>query len=108
MGQSTKFDERVHEAMIGSDVGPKDVSDRTFSGQALLDGWRFERCAFKGAVLIYSGSEPPQLESCRFEDVRFEFVGAAGRTLAMMQAMSRPSSHLASVIKASFSRVFGH
>jgi hypothetical protein len=43
-----------------------------------------------------------------FEGVSFQFQGAAARSLALLQAMSAPSSGLKDVFKASFPRLFGH
>ena len=82
--------------------------DQTLTGAILLDEGSFERCHFKQAVLIYAGGVPPRLKDCRFEGVAFQFDGAAGRTLALLQAMSTPSSGLRDVFKASFPRLFGH
>jgi hypothetical protein len=40
--------------------------------------------------------------------VSFEFEGAAGRTLALLQAMSSTSSGLRNVFKASFPKIFSN
>ena len=74
----------------------------------MLDNVHFEHCQFKGAVLVYRGGLPPAVRNCTFENVSFEFEGAAGRTLALLQAMSSTSSGLREVVKASFPRIFGH
>ena len=81
---------------------------QTLSGRIILDNSTFERCKFQGAVLVYAGGVPPTIQNCSFETVSFEFDGAAGRTLAMLQAMSSASSGLREVFKASFPRIFGH
>jgi hypothetical protein len=81
---------------------------QTLSGRIILDNATFERCKFQGAVLVYTGGVPPTIQNCSFETVSFEFDGAAGRTLAMLQAMSSASSGLREVFKASFPRIFGH
>jgi hypothetical protein len=78
------------------------------SGRVILDNATFERCKFQSAVLVYTGGVPPTIRNCSFEKVSFEFDGAAGRTLAMLQAMSSTSSGLRQVFKASFPRIFGH
>jgi hypothetical protein len=82
--------------------------DRTLTGAVRLDGGTFQRCRFHKAVLIYSGGEPPSLEGCTFDDASFEFADAAGRTLALLKAMAKPSSGLRDVFKASFAVLFGH
>lgn len=82
--------------------------DETLSGEVLLDGASFERCRFQRAVLVYTGGVPPEIRSCEFEAVAFEFQGAAGRALALLQAMAAPTSGLKDVFKASFPRLFGH
>lgn len=74
----------------------------------VIDGAVFERCKFRSAVLVYTGGAAPSIQGCSFEDVSFEFAGAAGRTLAVLKAMSAPSSGLRDVFKASFPRSFGH
>ena len=87
---------------------PRSFEDQTLSGNILLDGASFQRCRFRQAVLIYTGGAPPRIQDCAFEDVAFQFQGAAGRSLALLQAMSAPSSGLKDVFKASFPRLFGH
>lgn len=89
-------------------MGPREVSDRTLTGRVQLDGSSFERCVFRNAVLIYGGGVPSKIAGCTFEQVSFHFVGPAGSTLALLQAMSSPSSGLAEVFKRSFGRLFGH
>ena len=81
---------------------------KMLTGPVLLDGASFERCRFRKAVLVYTGGEPPRIHDCAFEEVAFQFQGAAGRTLGLLQAMSSPSSGLKDVFKASFPRLFGH
>jgi hypothetical protein len=74
----------------------------------MIDGGSFERCTFQRAILVYGGGIPPRLSGCSFIETTFEFQGAAGRTLAFLQAMAAPSSGLSKVFKASFARIFGH
>jgi hypothetical protein len=90
------------------DGGPRSFESETLSGTVLLDDARFDRCRFRNAVLVYAGGAPPRIENCGFEDVTFQFQGAAARTLGLLQAMSAPSSGLRDVFKASFPRLFGH
>ena len=90
------------------DVEPRRFESETFTGPVLLDASSFDHCRFRKAVLIYTGGEPPRIENCGFEEVTFQFQGAAARTLGLLQAMSAPSSGLRDVFKASFPRLFGH
>ena len=84
------------------------VEGKTLTGRIKLDNPSFERCRFRTAVLVYAGGAPPLLQNCSFENASFEFAGAAGRTLALLQAMGNPTSGLRDIVKASFPRVFGH
>jgi hypothetical protein len=90
------------------ETGPLTFTDRTLSGRVVLDNSRFVGCRFKGATLIYTGGVAPQIQGCAFEEVSFEFHGAAGRTLALLQAMGAASSGLRDIVKASFGSIFGH
>lgn len=83
-------------------------ANRTLTGLVLLDGGRFENCRFRKAVLVYRGGPPPSIDGCSFEGVSFRFDDAAARTLALLKAMSAPSSGLAPIFKASFPSLFGH
>jgi hypothetical protein len=83
-------------------------ADQSLTGQILLDGCVFERCRFERAVLVYRGGTPPTISACAFDGVSFQFQDAAARTLALLQAMSAPSSGLSAIFKASFPRLFGN
>lgn len=62
------------------------VSGKTFEKTAVsLDNTRFENCRFKDCDLFYSGG-PVQTSSCYFENVRWNFQGAAALTVEAMQA----------------------
>jgi hypothetical protein len=91
-----------------TDEGPLNLTDKTLSGRVPLDSRTFERCRFKNAVLVYSGGPPPSIVNCSFEEVGFEFQGAAGRTLALLQALSAPRSGFREIFKATFPKMFGH
>jgi hypothetical protein len=88
--------------------GARTIQDELLSGRVILDDVTFDRCTFQRAVLIYRGGAPPSLRDCTFENVSFEFEDAAGRTLALLQAMSSASSGFRNIFKASFPRIFGH
>jgi hypothetical protein len=60
------------------------VSKHDFGGEMVqTDGKHFLGCAFNNCTLLYSGS-PVVFESCHFHDCRFEFSGAAGRTVQFL------------------------
>lgn len=87
---------------------PRAFKDLTLTGRVKLDNASFERCRFRRAVLVYAGGPPPRIADCSFENAGFEFAGAAGRTLALLQAMGSPSSGLRDIVKASFPKIFGN
>jgi hypothetical protein len=88
--------------------GAREVRGQRLTGRIVLDNTRFEDCVFQSAVLVYAGGPPPSIRGCTFRNVSFEFAGPAGRTLAFLQALSRRSSGLSDIFKASFPRLFGH
>ena len=98
----------VVENLAADADDPRTFTGQELSGRVLLDGGTFERCRFKKAALIYIGGVAPTIRDCSFEAVSFEFKGAAGRTVALLQAMSMPKSGLSNVFKATFPRLFGH
>lgn len=89
-------------------LAKRSYAGERFTGEVLLDGGVFERCTFVKASLRYAGGAPPVLQDCVFESVSFEFVGAAGRTLTFLKAISSPRSGLSDVFKASFPYRYGH
>lgn len=86
----------------------REVRDQNLTGKIVLDNTSFEHCSFQAAVLVYYGGVPPSIRDCSFQGVSFEFAGAAGRTLAFLQALSGKSSGFRDMFKASFPRLFGH
>jgi hypothetical protein len=87
---------------------PRTFTDQALTGRILLDGGTFRRCRFHQASLVYIGGTPPIMVGCSFREVTFEFAGAAGRTVAFLQAMAAPVSGLNGIFKATFPRLFGH
>jgi hypothetical protein len=85
-----------------------DVRNRTLTGRVQLDGRSFDGCRFEQAVLVYSGGPLPRIANCVFDRATFAFEGPAGRSMALLQAMSAPSSGLRDIFKASFPKIFGH
>ncbi len=60
------------------------VAKRDFEGEMVsTDTKHFRDCGFRNCTLHYGGS-PVIFESCRFHDCRFEFSGAAGRTVQFL------------------------
>jgi hypothetical protein len=86
----------------------REVRGQRLSGRVVIDNTSFEACAFQDAVLVYSGGGAPSMRDCSFRQVSFEFRGAAGRTMALLQAMSAASSGFRDIFKASFPKLFAH
>lgn len=62
--------------------------DRTFTDErVLLDGGSFLRCSFEGSTLVYFGGQLPEMQDCRFDDVRFSFEGPAMNTLDLLRKL---------------------
>ena len=71
-------------AQVGVDSLPV-ISARDFNFELVsTDGKHFRECAFRSCTLHYSGS-PVTFESCQFCDCKFEFSGAAGRTVQFLE-----------------------
>jgi hypothetical protein len=60
------------------------VSQHEFDAETVpTDKKHFRDCGFRNCTLLYSG-DPVIFESCRFHECRFEFSGAAGRTVQFL------------------------
>jgi hypothetical protein len=60
--------------------------NETFGPEPLLvDGRIFVSCRFNGTKLIYTGDADVSFFGCSMTNVSFDFSGAAGRTLKMLQ-----------------------
>jgi hypothetical protein len=67
-----------------------DFKKQDFAGQrVILDGNNYDECNFKGAQMVYTGGDLPNLVRCNFDKGTFALEGAAGRTLTFMQALSK-------------------
>jgi hypothetical protein len=55
----------------------------------VLDANEYQMCEFRNCTLIYKGGKLPELVHCRFENVRWQFGDAAGRTLDLLGAIYR-------------------
>lgn len=61
------------------------ISDQTFDGgRHELDGVRFERCRFIGAMLVYWGEGAAQFVNCSFQDCKWSLEGPSARTLDLL------------------------
>ena len=63
---------------------------KTFTDERVqLDGNQFKGCKFVGqCTIVYGGNDLGGLVGCTFDVTpKFEFTGAAGHTLAMLQAL---------------------
>ena len=56
-------------------------------GQVDLDNSTFEKCRFKNCVLVYAGTGPVTMVECVFDNVKWQFKGAAANTLAFLKGM---------------------
>jgi len=64
------------------------IKDREFVDEPVeVDDTKFFRCTFTRCTLVYSGGAHPAFDACGFNQVQFEFAGAAGRTLAFLQGL---------------------
>ena len=106
MVQSVEYRSFDRAPAVGGDS--TSVEDETLSGRVRLDNTSFVRCRFRRATLVYAGGPPPQIHDCSFENTTFEFAGPAGRTLALLQAISSQSSGLRNIFKASFPKLFAN
>lgn len=66
--------------------------DVTLTGEVALDAAVFINVHFKSARLVYLGGRPPSFQNCRFDNATFAFEGAAGNTLAFINAMAPAST----------------
>jgi hypothetical protein len=63
------------------------VSGKNFERSPIvLDSMWFENCSFKDCEIFYSGG-PAETRSCRFENVRWHFQGAAALTVETIQQL---------------------
>lgn len=84
------------------------VRAKTLTGRVPIDGRSFDGCRFEQAVLVYCGGPLPRIANCTFDRTTFAFEGPAARSMALLQAISAPSSGLRDIFKASFPKIFGH
>ena len=64
------------------------ILDKVFRDEKVfLDGNAYRGCKFIGCALVYNGGKPPTMVDCLFDNVKWEFDGAAGRTIQFMSAL---------------------
>jgi hypothetical protein len=61
-------------------------------GTEVLDTNEYDSCEFRNCTLVYNGGKLPELLNCQFENVRWQFGEAAGRTLDLLGAIYRGGS----------------
>lgn len=64
------------------------IKDKTFNREKIdIDFNEFENCTFNLCTMIYHGQGPVGLSNCTFNDVEWNFSGAASRTLNFLNAL---------------------
>ena len=91
----------LSEAILEADMS-KHVHGRFTDSQIQLDGKRFSDCSFTRCSLVYSGGVVPTIASCQFDTCRFELVGAAANTVALLKAMASPRSGMQELVRDVF------
>lgn len=62
--------------------------DRQFKDRELqLDGNVYKRCSFDDCKLIFSGGLLPIMDGCTFGNNRWNYAGAADRTLLYLRSL---------------------
>lgn len=63
------------------------IEKQSFQGErVVLDNHTYVDCTFRRCVLVYSATSDISLTNCRFEEVEWEFDGAAARVLTFLHA----------------------
>ncbi|PTW60067.1 hypothetical protein C8N35_10567 [Breoghania corrubedonensis] len=82
----------------------KTISGRDFISETIvIDGYSLENCRFRDCRLVYRGGEPPKIRGCRFDACRWEFDGAAARTLQFLAALHQGGFE--SVVEGTFASI---
>lgn len=63
--------------------------------EIVLDGNRYERCAFVQSLLIFRGTEPPALIRCKFRKTDIRLEGAALNTTRYLRRLKLSGVHVA-------------
>ncbi len=63
--------------------------------EIVLDGNRYERCAFVQCLLIFRGTEPPALIRCKFRKTDIRLEGAALNTTRYLRQLKQAGLHVA-------------
>lgn len=79
--------------------------DKDFENTVVnLDDNTFKNCKIKNCQIVYGGGPLPSLIDCSFIDSTFMFDGAASRTLAFMQILTKSGAE--NVVKQIFDSIF--
>lgn len=66
------------------------IAERDFVDESvLIDGRNFNSCKFTRCELVYRGTHPIAMKSCRFDGCMWVFEGPAGSTIKMLRTMNR-------------------
>ncbi len=75
------------------------IKSYTFEAEpVLMDFHDFRHCTFKRCRLIFCGYSNLRIDSCRFEDCRWEFSGPAMATLELLSNLNRSGTELGRLI----------
>jgi len=78
------------------------IKNQTFTDDIVqLDGNHFDGCTFRNCRMIFGAVGPIGLVNCGFFDVRWEFIGAAGQTVALLHALTTASPEYGNALMAS-------
>jgi hypothetical protein len=65
-----------------------EIRDQSLTGEIDVDGKRFINCRLEKIRLRFEGGVLPFFENCQFEDIIWNFHGAALRTIQLLQAQN--------------------
>ncbi|MDH7795246.1 MULTISPECIES: hypothetical protein [unclassified Beijerinckia] len=83
------------------------ITGKVFKGQRVnIDGRHFSNCKFENCTLVFAGKDVFSFDGNDLNTTTIEFDGAAGRTLAALQALAEPGSGFSEIVKQSFPKLF--
>jgi hypothetical protein len=75
------------------------IKNYTFEAEpVLMDFHDFRHCTFKKCRLIYCGYSAVTVDSCRFEECRWEFQGPAYATLQFLATLNQGGTDMGKAI----------
>ena len=75
-----------------------EIRNQTLEGRQLIDGNTFIDCEFRNAKLVFTGTQQPSFQNCRFVQSGFAFEGNAAETVHLLRGMLRPQSGMRSFV----------